>query len=159
MFMTFWGYQEQTQELIRAAEDTYFEAVIESHKVLSESTASAVQQVMSTEWADDNRFMEQLHPAHDVWTHDGSTVRTRDKLLDARANLIAATALRNYKGGSAGSATVAQTTANEPNNDGWLAYATDTAHCFGQVVSDIALRSFTWARNALKWTNPLASTR
>ena len=55
-------YQEQAQELVRAAEDTYFEAVRESHKVLSESTASAVQQVMNTEWADGNRFMEQLHP-------------------------------------------------------------------------------------------------
>jgi hypothetical protein len=153
-------YAEQTQDLIRAAEDTYFEAVSESHEVLSKSTASAVQRVMSTEWADDSRFMEQLHPTHEVWTHDSSTIRTRDKLLDARANLIAATALRSYKVGATGFAKVAHTTAsNGSDNDGWLTNATDTAYGFGQVVSNIALRSFTWARNALKWTNRLASTR
>ncbi len=34
--------------------------------------------------SDDNRFMEEAHPAHNIWTSDEGTVAARDKLLDAR---------------------------------------------------------------------------
>eukprot|EP01043_Picozoa_sp_COSAG02_P028971 COSAG02_NODE_1784_length_10941_cov_179.259823_9_plen_62_part_00 len=34
--------------------------------------------------------MEEVHPAHEVWALDESTIAARNALLDARSNLVAA---------------------------------------------------------------------
>ena len=150
-------YKGQTEKLVTAAEDEYFEAVKTAHNALSESKSASVQAIMSGKWSDDRRFMEEVHPGHAVWKHDPHMQRARDRLLDARCNLVAATKLKSETDEhQLDSGDVFQL--NSADHDDWLAQTAEIAQRFGSVITTAAVETFSWARDALNWPNAVAVT-
>ena len=150
-------YKEQTVHLVKEAEDGYFEAVKTAHGALSASKEETVQAIMADAWSDDNRFMEEVHPAHEVWALDESTIAARDALLDARSNLVAAIELnRDAEERTEQTEDVFHMQAG--GHDSWLAQAAETAQRFGAVVSAVSVETFSWAREALNWPSAVAPT-
>ena len=140
-----------------AAEDEYFEAVKTAHNALSESKSASVQAIMSGKWSDDSRFMEEVHPGHAVWKHDPHMQRARDRLLDARCNLVAANKLKSETDEhQLDSGDVFQL--NSADHDDWLAQTAEIAQRFGSVITTAAVETFSWARDALNWPNAVAVT-